>query len=208
MVVEQLRYECFVEQPLLFVPHAGATMQFGQLALVVWLDKAATTGGSRASAGAVDVRSTGPVLNPRPIARARAFLKMAWLANPLAYLAINTVIAVIPSLTRELKLSPMFAGFFCSVWLFVRVGAFGLLWLWPGWHYRFRWLIGAYGAMVASFALILLVGLKQPVLGYHSFIAERTCIRDMASVSVCECWLKCSKYRHSMLVFNIFVLLH
>ena len=94
-------------------------------------------------------------LSPRPVAR--AFLKMAWLANPFAYLAINTIIAVIPSLARELKLSPMFAGFFCSVWLFVRVGAFALLWLWPGWHYRFRWLIGAYAAMVAGFALILLV---------------------------------------------------
>src|SRR5438552_1169624 len=88
---------------------------------------------------------------------ARAFLKIAWLANPFAYLAITTVIAVIPSLARELKLSPMFAGFFCSVWLFVRVGAFALLWIWPGWHYRFRWLLGAYAAMVASFALILLV---------------------------------------------------
>jgi len=119
-----------------------ATMQFGQLALVVWLEKEAETGGSRAGAGSVDVCATGPELSRRPIARARAFLKMAWLANPLAYLAINTVIAVIPSLTKELKLSPMFAGFFCSVWLFVRVGAFGLLWLWPGWHYRFRWLIG------------------------------------------------------------------
>ena len=51
----------------------------------------------------------------------------------------------------------MFAGFFCSVWLFVRIGAFALLWLWPGWHYRFRWLIGAYAAMVTSFALILLI---------------------------------------------------
>jgi hypothetical protein len=51
----------------------------------------------------------------------------------------------------------MFAGFFCSVWLFVRIGAFALLWLWPGWHYRFRWLIGAYAAMVTSFAFILLV---------------------------------------------------
>ena len=96
--------------------------------------------------------------NPRPIARARAFLKMAWLANPFAYLAINTIIAVIPSLAKELKLSPMFAGFFCSVWLFVRIGAFALLWLWPGWHYQFRWLASAYAAMVASFALILLVG--------------------------------------------------
>jgi len=83
---------------------------------------------------------------------------MAWLANPFAYLAINTVIAIIPSLSKELKLSPMYAGFFCSVWLFVRIGAFALLWLWPGWHYQFRWLVSAYAAMVASFALILLVG--------------------------------------------------
>src|SRR2546425_7381551 len=65
--------------------------------------------------------------------------------------------AVIPSLAKELKLSAMFAGFFCSVWLFVRIGAFALLWLWPGWDYRFRWLIGAYVAMIASFAFILLV---------------------------------------------------
>jgi MFS family permease len=134
-----------------------ATMQFGQLALVIWLEREVATGGPNAGAGDVGVRATGPEPNPRPIARARAFLKMAWLANPLAYLAINTVIAVIPSLTKELDLSPMFAGFFCSVWLFVRVGAFGLLWFWPGWHYRFPWLIGAYGAMVVSFALILLV---------------------------------------------------
>ena len=56
-----------------------------------------------------------------------------------------------------MKLSPMFAGFFCSVWLFVRIGAFALLWLWPGWHYQFRWLLGAYAAMVASFAFVLLV---------------------------------------------------
>ena len=96
-------------------------------------------------------------MNPRHIGQARAFLNMAWLANPFAYLAINTIIAVIPSLAKELKLSPMFAGFFCSVWLFIRIGAFALLWLWPGWHYRFRWLIGAYAAMVISFALILLV---------------------------------------------------
>src|SRR5438034_1950534 len=63
----------------------------------------------------------------------------------------------------------MFAGFFCSVWLFVRIGAFALLWLWPGWHYRFRWLVGAYAAMVMSFALILLVG-QLPLLIAAQFV--------------------------------------
>src|SRR5213592_456162 len=131
--------------------------QAAQLALAFWLEKMAAANGPTASAEENESPLGHLELNPRPIANTRAFLNMAWLANPFAYLAINTIIAVIPSLANELKLSPMFAGFFCSVWLFIRIGAFALLWLWPGWHYRFRWLIGAYAAMVISFALILLV---------------------------------------------------
>ena len=139
-------------QSMFLVP---STMQFAQLAVAIWLEKAAA---ARGPVNSEENIPTGRIeLNPRPIGDTRAFLKMAWLANPFAYLAINTIIAVIPSLAKELKLSPMFAGFFCSVWLFVRIGAFALLWWWPGWHYRFRWLIGAYAAMVTSFALILLV---------------------------------------------------
>ena len=140
-------------QSMFLVP---SLMQFAQLALALWLEKEATANGVVSEEQ--NAIPTGHLaLNPRPVGQSRTFLKMAWLANPFAYLAINTIIAVIPSLAKELKLSPMFAGFFCSVWLFVRIGAFALLWLWPGWHYRFRWLIGAYAAMVASFALILLV---------------------------------------------------
>jgi MFS family permease len=85
----------------------------------------------------------------------RTFLRMAWLANPFAYLAINTVIAVVPSLAGELHLSVGQAGVFCSVWLFVRTGSFLLLWIWPGWHYRFRWLAGAFLLMMASFVTVL-----------------------------------------------------
>ncbi len=86
----------------------------------------------------------------------RTFLRMAWLANPFAYLAINTVIAVVPSLAGDLRLSVGQAGVFCSVWLFVRTGSFLLLWLWPGWHYRFRWLVGAFVLMMASFVTVLM----------------------------------------------------
>lgn len=141
-------------QSMFLVP---SILQVLQLALALRLEKkAAATVVETAAIQANGDGTRQPELNPRPIARAGAFLKMAWLANPFAYLAINTVIAVIPSLAHNLKLSPMFAGFFCSAWLFVRVGAFALLWLWPGWHYRFRWLFIAYSAMVLSFALILL----------------------------------------------------
>lgn len=96
-------------------------------------------------------------LNPRPIARAKAFLRMAWLTNPFAYIAINTLVAVMPGVAGRLGLSTTLAGFCCSVWCFARLGAFFALWFWPGWHYQFRWLLGSYLALVVSFAVILVV---------------------------------------------------
>jgi predicted MFS family arabinose efflux permease len=57
----------------------------------------------------------------------------------------------------NLGLSTMQAGFCGSVWTFARVGACCLLWFWPGWHYRFRYLLGAYLLLAGSFALMLTV---------------------------------------------------
>ena len=93
---------------------------------------------------------------PPPNPRAKVFLRLAWLANPLAYIAINTLIAVIPGVARRLELSTMVAGFCCSLWCFSRLGAFFVLWRWNGWHYRFRWLLVAYVTLVGTFAGILL----------------------------------------------------
>jgi MFS family permease len=146
--------EHFGLESMFWVPSG---MQWLQLVLALLLGRTPGLSDPESRCGAANLAPGAVPSNPRPIARARAFLRMAWLANPFAYLAINTIIAVIPSLARDLKLSHMFAGFFCSVWLFVRVGAFALLWRWAGWHYRFSWLLGAYAAMVAGFALILLV---------------------------------------------------
>lgn len=86
----------------------------------------------------------------------KTFLRMAWLANPFAYLAINTVVAVMPMVANQLQLSVAQAGILCSIWMFVRTGSFLGLWLCPGWHYRFRWLIAAYVTMTASFVILLL----------------------------------------------------
>ncbi len=99
-----------------------------------------------------------------PHGRARAFLRLAWLANPFAYVAINTIIAVVPGLAKRHDLTPMWAGFLCSIWLFARMGAFGALWLWPGWHYRFRWFVGAYFLATASFVVILLSPVLWPMI--------------------------------------------
>lgn len=99
---------------------------------------------------------SAPELNPRPIAKARMFLHLAWLANPVAYVAIYGMLPVIPKLSERLGLTATYAGMVYSVWFWVRLGAFVWFSLWPGWHYRFSLLLGAFVAMIASFATILL----------------------------------------------------
>jgi len=102
----------------------------------------------------------------------QAFLKMAWLANPFAYVALNTVTAVMPGIAHKLEFSPTQTGLFCSVWLFARFGTFALLWQWKRWHYKFRWLVAAFVMLIAGFMAVLLgsqlwlVVLAQVFLGF------------------------------------------
>jgi predicted MFS family arabinose efflux permease len=101
--------------------------------------------------------SSALATNPEhPPMTAKTFLRMAWFANPFAYIAINTLIAAMPGVADRLGLSTMLAGFCGSVWCFARLGAFIGLWLWSGWHYRFRWLLAAYLVLVGTFTTILL----------------------------------------------------
>jgi predicted MFS family arabinose efflux permease len=86
----------------------------------------------------------------------KRFLQMAWLANPFAYVGINTVIAVMPGVGDKLGLSPTRVGLFCSVWWFARLATFALLWQWRGWHYKFRWLLASFIMLIGSFMLLLL----------------------------------------------------
>ena len=136
---------------IFYVP---AAMQLCQFVLTLWLEQQASAPAHRQEP--LPDTSTTPELNPRPIAQARSFRLMAWLANPFAYVAVNTVIALIPGLAAKLGLSATQAGFFCSLWCFGRAAAFIGLWWWPGWHYRFGWLLAAYLALVISFTVILL----------------------------------------------------
>jgi predicted MFS family arabinose efflux permease len=86
----------------------------------------------------------------------KTFLKMAWWSSPFAYVAINTLLAVMPGVAEKLELSPTRVGLFCSIWFFGRFAAFVLLWKWSGWHYRFRWLLSAFLLLIVSFLVILL----------------------------------------------------
>ncbi len=138
----------------IFLVPAG--LHVAQLLILVWMRKNAN---QTSSAVNEPSGSTRP-LSQEPERRRgsvppETFLKMAWVANPFAYVAINGLIPVIPRLAERFDLSPMFAGFVCSIWFFARAGAFVALWHWTAWHYRFRWLAGSYVAVALSFASIL-----------------------------------------------------
>lgn len=111
-----------------------------------------TPAGPDEQAGAAEPGAGGRAMNPR------GFLKMAWLANPFAYVAMNTLLAVMPGIAQKLDLSPTRVGLYCSIWFFARFAAFGILWKWTGWHYRFGWLFSAFLALIISFTFLLLAG--------------------------------------------------
>jgi predicted MFS family arabinose efflux permease len=140
-----------------------------ELGLVVWLWRRFAGGVARNSStqpAAQDVEEDRPVSEPE----AQSFLRTAWVANPFAYIAINTIIPVIPEIARKLDLSPTVAGFLCSIWFFVRLGTFWFLWQWTAWHYRFGPLLGAFVGLVASFGAMLLVrGLGILIVGQVVF---------------------------------------
>lgn len=85
----------------------------------------------------------------------RSFQRMAWIANPFACVAAFTLLAMIPGLARKMGLSTTMAGLFCSIWFFARLAAFVVMWRWPGWHYRFRWLLAGYVLLIIGFVTVL-----------------------------------------------------
>jgi predicted MFS family arabinose efflux permease len=125
------------------------------IAVWMWPSRA---GASTETAEAVErvatPMSTAGGLRPRP-ARGVTFLRLAWLANPLSYVAIYTLLAVVPGLASSLGLTPTQAGLICSIWFFARLVSFSVLWRWTGWHYRFRFLVAGYVLLVTSFLAIV-----------------------------------------------------
>jgi len=97
-----------------------------------------------------------PLTSKNDQTNAGVFLRMAWIANPFSYVAINTVIPLIPSIAEKLDLSTGMAGIICSCWMFARLAAFAVFWQWTGWHYRFRWLAGSFILMIGCFFGVLM----------------------------------------------------
>ena len=158
-LIEKLGYES-----IFYLPLALMILQF---AMVFWLEKIQPISSGAGVSPVQSMRETSSTPSNQldrqaacPTAEptlAKNFQRLAWLANPFAYIAINTLLAVLPGVAQRFDLSPMFAGFACSLWCFVRVAAFIVLWQWSGWHYQFRWLVTAFVLMVISFASILVV---------------------------------------------------
>ena len=142
--------EKFSYQSMFYVPLALVLVQ---LALVFWIEKIP------ARKPATETANISPPPEPDLPSpeKMKSFRRMAWLANPFAYIAINTLLAVLPGIAAKFHLSPMIAGFTCSLWCFVRVTAFVLLWQWTAWHYRFRWLAAAFALLIVSFTAILVM---------------------------------------------------
>ncbi len=122
----------------------------------LWIYRA-RQGGSLRSPQAPDPQKIVPRSNdwhPHPLNP--VFLTLARVANPFAYVAINTVIPLIPKVASGLRLTQSESGWVSSVWFFGRWMMFLLLWQWPGWHYRRHWLVMSYLGMVAGFVSLLL----------------------------------------------------
>jgi len=141
-------------QSLFWLP---VVLHLGQLGLLLWLEQSARAMDETpqpASAPEFKLAGAAPSRLPQS---GSTFLRMAWLANPFAYIAMNTAIPIMPDLAARLGLTTTLAGFVCSVWMFTRLFAFIGLWRWTGWHYRFEWLASSYFLMIISFAVLLLV---------------------------------------------------
>jgi len=145
MLIKKLGY-----QGMFYVPLAFMLLQF---TMVFWLEKIHPP----KPLVTAETTSPDPKTSRTAPALAKNFQRLAWLANPFAYIAINTLLAVLPGVAEKFHLSTMMAGFTLSLWCFARVLAFVVLWQWTGWHYRFRWLVGAFGLLIVSFTAILVV---------------------------------------------------
>lgn len=146
-------WEAFGQRGLYGIPFA---LMLAQLGFTLWLEAQS----KRQPPREANVRPREP---HHPEAAAyqqkvppRRLLQMAWLANPFAYVAMNTVSAVIPHLADRFQLTASQTGLFCSLWFYARFASFIALWQWTGWHYRFRWLVTAFVALIVSFATMLL----------------------------------------------------
>ena len=106
----------------------------------------------RAVAAAVEILDPIPKHDERVT---RVFQKLAWMGNPFAYMAMNTLIAVVPGIAEHAGLGIEEGGRLMSAWFIVRTLTFAILWAWHGWHYRIGWFLGSFLLLILGFIAIM-----------------------------------------------------
>jgi MFS family permease len=90
--------------------------------------------------------------------RANLLLKMAWITNPLSYMAIYVLMPTMTELCHRAGIADLaLAAMIGSIWFVVRFACFALAGAWTGWHYKIRWQIGPLLALTAALAAMLLI---------------------------------------------------
>src|SRR5262249_23264753 len=87
-----------------------ASLFAAQFALLCWLRRRAVALPNVVGLGESGAAKSEPFV-PASSVTPKTFLRMAWVANPFAYLAINTIVAMGPSIAKSLDLSPRYAGY-------------------------------------------------------------------------------------------------
>ena len=85
----------------------------------------------------------------------QVFQKLAWIGNPFAYMGMNTIIAVVPSIAEHAGLGIEAGGRLMSAWFIVRTLTFAVLWAWHGWHYRVGWFLGSFLLLIVGFITVM-----------------------------------------------------
>ncbi len=89
--------------------------------------------------------------------RSHTLLHMAWMSNMLSYVAANTVLPIMPTITVLLGIkSYAVATAIGSIWALARIAGFLLTTFWTGWHYRLSWMMIAFGALLVGTVSLLL----------------------------------------------------
>ncbi|MGC9259528.1 MAG: MFS transporter [Phycisphaerae bacterium] len=88
--------------------------------------------------------------------KSKTLLRMAWLSNMLSYIACNTVVAIMPTITHKLDITLVVATALASVWTLTRIAGFLLTTLWTGWHYRVGWMMLSFAALLVGVITLLL----------------------------------------------------
>lgn len=90
--------------------------------------------------------------DPAVAKRATRLLHMAWVGNAMAYVAIQTLAPMIPTLARNAHIpTPALGAAAASAWTLTRTLFFVVVLRWTSWHYSVRYLLAFQSLLVLSF---------------------------------------------------------